>query len=131
MYKPEQVDQLIAAMRETGTTRLDMSRGERRLVLELGEIADGPALAMPAQRQTHPVSSPGLGVFVPRGGDDGLPLLAPGTAVIADEVLGYIAQGSLHQILTAPVAGTLTGPLPDTGKLFGHGDCVLTLEVAQ
>jgi hypothetical protein len=128
MLNPDQMDQLIAAMRRNRVLRLDVTHGGQRLMLELPCARDlAGATAVPGaggrtDPATLPVPSPGIGTFAPRGGDDGLPSLSPGATVGAADVLGYIVQGPLRQAVVAPAAGILpSAGLPAPGQLFGHG----------
>lgn len=128
MTQPE-IAQLIAAMRINGVTRLEWEhlRKGTLLCLTLPETMGQPP-AMPTPEPVRlGVIAPTIGTFVARGGDDGLPSLAEGASVQAGEILGYIAQGPVLHLLTAPCDGTLSGGLADPGQVFGYGDTVLHL----
>lgn len=126
MYDEDELDRLIAAMRATGTTRLSVKSHGKRLRLVLPE---GAVLPPPAPRNPQsPVTSPAIGCFHPRGGEDGLHALEPGAEVSAGEVLGYLAQGAALAVVTAPESGRLMGEIPAPGRVCGYGDILFTIE---
>lgn len=127
----DEIDRLITAMRAHGVTHLEwaQSRKGQALCLTLPETAaEAPLPPAPVAGPQVTARAPGLGQFLPRGGDDGLPPLLPGQPVQQGEVLGYLAQDAWAQVLAAPTAGSVIAPLPVAGQIFGHGDPVITLE---
>lgn len=128
MYDQHELDQLVAAMRTTGTTVLAVKTNGKRLRLTLPPgITLSDAIA--AIRHVD-AKSPCIGTFTPRGADDGLPLLEPGAAISTDEVLGYVAQGAALMAVIAPGAGRFTGQPPLPGQICGHGDILFSIESA-
>jgi hypothetical protein len=129
---PDEIDLLIAAMRANGVTRLEWTQHRKGtelcLTLPEGEGAPPAPPAAEVAGRTRAVTSPGIGRFVPRGGDDGLAPLAAGATVRKHEPLGYVAQGAVLQILTAPEDGILAGGLPEAGRVLGYGEKLLELE---
>lgn len=133
MFSQSDLDRLLAAMRASGISRLDVRDGRKHLRLDLPSGVIAPpeqATAQDAVPQTLAVHSPCIGRFVPRGGDDGLPPLEPDIEVTAEEVLGYVCDGAARAILAAPDEGRLRGTLPAPGAVIGHGDTVFTMEPA-
>lgn len=123
------ITRLIDAMRANGVTRLEWEhlRKGTRVCLTLPEAA-GPPSALPKPGPVRiSVAAPTIGTFVARGGDDGMSALAEAASVQPGEPLGYIAQGPVLHLLTAPCAGTLLAGLPANGQIFGYGDTVLEL----
>lgn len=120
---------LIAAMRAHGVTTLEVEAGGDLLRVAL---AAGPAAApAPAARPAaapFPAISPDIGTFLPRGDDDGLPPLAEGDHVLAEEVLGYCRRGAIRAAIISPAAGRINGPIPETSNILGHGDPVFFVE---
>ncbi|MDQ7262511.1 hypothetical protein NM680_11965 [Paracoccus sp. PS-1] len=129
MFDKQDLTRLLDAMRAHGVGTLEIEGGDMflRLVLPAGPAPAAAAQAQPATA-TAAARSPDIGRFLPRGSDDGLPVLAPGDAVRTGELLGYVAQGAVRAALTAPADGTIASQIPESGTLFGHGDTVLTLE---
>lgn len=123
------ITQLIAAMRANGVTRLewDNLRKDHRLCLTLPDGPPQPPALPPAAPPLQHVRAPAIGHFVARGGEDGLPPLTDTAAVQTGEPLGYIAQGAVLHLLTAPCAGHLASDLPEVGEVFGYGDIVFDL----
>ncbi|MDO5641641.1 MAG: hypothetical protein Q4G26_04530 [Paracoccus sp. (in: a-proteobacteria)] len=133
MYDQFELDQIIAAMRASGTTALTIkaSGKQLRLVLQPDHRSSaGQALATEA-RQPNEARSPGIGNFLPRGTDDGLPTLETGAEIKLGEVLGYVVQGAVRMIVSAPCSGTLTGEVPASGHLCGYGDTLFTIEATR
>lgn len=130
MFSQSDLDQLLAAMRANGVTRLDLrARGKRlRLDLPAGTVPSGPSTPQASAPPSIPAQSPGIGRFLPRGGGDGLPDLAPDTTVVRGEVLGYVCQGDARAIVQAPESGRLRGKAPATDEVLGFGDTVFTVE---
>ncbi|HSF64944.1 MAG TPA: hypothetical protein VLA78_11180 [Paracoccaceae bacterium] len=128
MLSVAEMDLLVAAMRRHGVTRLEVAHHRRGWRIDLALPEGGGVSEAPPSPAPVVVASPGIGTFAPRGGDDGLPELAPGAAVMAGEVLGYVAQGPVRQIIAAPGAGTLRGPLPEAGQVCGFGDGLFEME---
>lgn len=127
MFSQTDLDRIVAAMRANGVTSLDL-RGKRdRLRLALGAVGDVLPPA-PAAPKTLTVKSPGIGQFLPRGGDDGLPVLGPDATVTEGEVLGYLCQGPARMPLCAPADGALRGTPPARDSVLGYGDILFTLE---
>lgn len=124
MFDRHELDRLLDAMRRTGVTLLEIE-GEQEL-LRLALPASAPLAPQP---RTAPARSPDIGRFRPRGGDDGLAALAPGDAVRAGEILGYVAGGAVCVPVIAPAAGRISAGMPETGALLGYGDTVFTLEI--
>lgn len=120
---------LIAAMRAHGVTTLEIeAEGDLlRLALPAGPAAAPAPAARPAAAPV-PAISPDIGTFLPRGGDDGLPPLAEGGNVLAQEVLGYCQRGAIRAAITSPAAGRITAPFPEAGDILGHGDAVFFVE---
>lgn len=123
-----EIDRLVAAMRTFGITMLQVEDGDIQLRLEITPERAAPASPTPVQARSVPANSPGIGTFLLRGWDDGLLPLTPGAEVKADEILGYICQGPVRSLVTAPVSGMLATPLPEQETLFGHGDVVFQIE---
>ncbi|MEJ8474259.1 hypothetical protein [Roseibium algae] len=127
----EDLDQLVTAMRANAVSSLLVEAPDLtlRLVLpadSVAPMATAPTVvAKPAQISAK---SPGIGTYAPRGLDDGLEPIVIGQSVASGEVLGYVALGSARQTVCAPIAGTLTGDLPEAGRITGYGDTLLTLE---
>lgn len=121
-----EIDQVLAAMQKYGVTRLEwdhLAKGSR-LSLTLADVtAEAPAAVPVAEA----VIAPAIGSFVPRGGDDGLSPFTGHDLVRLGETLGYISQGPVLHLLTAPCTGTVSGPFPDIGQVFGFGDTVMHL----
>lgn len=134
MFSTDELDQIVAAMRLNGVRRLDLRDGRSGLRFDLGEGSTQPAVAAPTAVSAAParagiaVRSPGIGTFCPRGADDGLPALEPDQKIAEGEVLGYLGQGAVRLLVTAPAAGRLCTDMPAAGTVFGFGDTVLTLE---
>lgn len=131
MFSQSDLDQLLSAMRANGITRLDVRDRDKHLRLDLppgAAPAAPPTAAIDNAPRTLAVHSPCIGRFLPRGGDDGLPLLEPDAEVTADEVLGYVGDGEARAILAAPAGGRLWGVAPAPGTVLGHGDTVFTME---
>ncbi|WP_068411349.1 hypothetical protein [Labrenzia sp. OB1] len=128
----EDLDQLVTAMRANAVSSMIVEAPELTLRLVLPDGSTGPVNAAPPsvpEPARIPVRSPGIGTFSPRGLEDGLEPIAMDRAVINGEILGYVAQGSARHAVIAPVAGTLVGELPGTGRITGYGDILMTLEV--
>ena len=127
MLSQADMDRIVAAMRTNGVTSLDLRRTRGRLKLSLE--ADGAQIpTAPATPLAIAVKSPGIGQFLRRGGDDGLPDLPPDATVTQGEVLGYLCQGAARILLCAPADGMLRGPLPAPGSVLGYGDTLFLLE---
>ena len=131
MFDQTDLDRLITAMRATGVTTLQAeSNGDQLcIVLAPGHTPCGAAASASAQPETMAAKSQGIGTFVPRGIDDGLPPLAPSAEVQPDEILGYVCQGPVRGLVTAPAAGRLISTPPESGTVFGYGDTVFQMEV--
>lgn len=129
MYEQNELDQLIAAMRATGTSSLTIkSKGKKlRLLLPPGDILAAP----PATQPQDTAVSPAIGIFRARGQDDGLPPIQPQDAVFSGEILGYVALGAVLMPVAAPASGRINGTLPAPGQLCGHGDILFTIEEAS
>ena len=129
MYEQLELDQLVAAMRATGTTSLTVKKkGKKfRLLLPPGERQ----IAVPAAKPQDTVVSPLIGMFRPRGEDDGLPPIQPQDAVTTGDILGYVALGAVLMPVTAPATGRINSTLPTRGQLCGHGDILFTIEKAS
>jgi hypothetical protein len=128
MFDRADLDRLLAAMRANGVESLTLETQDERLELGLF-AATAPAVVAAAPAQ-HAAKAEALGRFLPRGGEDGLPVLKDGATVQADELLGYLAQGDLLSLISSPVAGKLLGDLPQAGAVFGYGDAVFNIEAS-
>lgn len=130
MFSQTDMTRLVDAMRRTGTTQLEIDgRGDHlRLVLAPLGAAPAASVAPVAAPAATPVKSPALGRFHPCGADDGLPAVAPGDTVIADQLLGYVTDGDSRLPVTAPVAGVLGAQTPEAGQITGFGDVLFELE---
>jgi acetyl-CoA carboxylase biotin carboxyl carrier protein len=124
MLTQADLDRLLAAMRATGTTELEVASGaeQLRLVLPQGIPPAVPPVVPPVSAR-----SPAIGHWLARGANDGLPPLRPGDAVRKGEVLGYVQAGPLRWILAAPEAGEVQGAGPPDGSLVGHGDPIIPM----
>lgn len=132
MFTQTELDLLIDAMRSNGVTSLEVDAQDQKLKLDLAPVQSDAAQALtsaPVSARSVSAKSPCIGQFVPRGKDDGLPVLVPASLVEAGETLGYITQRHARALVTAPAAGTLTGDIPPNGAVFGYGDVVFSLEV--
>ena len=128
MFDRHELDQLLGAMRRTGVTLLEVEGAQELLRLALPASSTA---ALAPQPRTAPAPSPDIGRFRPRGGDDGLAPLAPGDAVRAGDILGYVASGALCVPVIAPTAGRIGAAMPEPGAVLGYGDTVFTLEITS
>ncbi|SIT12250.1 hypothetical protein [Paracoccus saliphilus] len=131
MFDQKELEQLVGAMRENGITTLEVDTGEDRLRLVLPPTPVRPAAMEEPHIATVAAKSPAIGIFLPRGGDDGLTELASGAAVSEGELLGYVSQGAVRVPVTSPSAGRLVGEAPEEGAILGHGDIAFVLEIRQ
>ncbi len=129
MFAQSELDRLVSAMRANGVTSLQIDGGGDRLRLVLAPPPTHPDVVAPRFPARIAAKSNGIGVFLARGSDDGLPLLAPSADVEPDEILGYLCRGAVRGLITAPAAGRLVGDPPQEGALFGYGDSVFQIEV--
>lgn len=134
MFAQDELDRLIVAMRANGVVALDVTCDDDTLRLHLEEPTFDKASAAPATPlapKRIPAKSPGIGGFVPRGIDDGLPPLdGESVQVSAGDTLGYIAHGLTRLRIIAPANGLVTGDVPATDRVFGYGDAVFYLETS-
>lgn len=133
MFNDKDTDRLISAMRAHDVTTLEIETKDDllRLVLPVQPTATASAPPPPSAAPTqHAATSPDIGVFLPRGQDDGLSALAKGHRVQAHEVLGYVVRGAVRAAITAPCAGRLAEAPPAPGTIFGFGDPILQVELS-
>lgn len=131
MFSDPEKSRLLEAMRRTGTTRLEIKRGDDVLTLGLPLTAPAavatPVKAVPATI----VKSPAMGRFFASGGDDGLAVLCAGDPVSAGQVLGYVASGDVRAPVCAPSAGILGADGPQQNAIIGFGDPLFVVEATS
>lgn len=131
MFNQKKLEQLLEAMRKNGVTTLEVETEDDRLRLGLP-----PALLQStALEETHSVTlavkTAAIGIFLPRGSDDGLPELARDAAVLEGELLGYVSRGTMRVPIVSPSAGILIGAFPEEGAILGYGDTAFLVEIRQ
>lgn len=133
MFAQSDLDQLLAAMRANGVSRLDVRSNGKHLRLDLPSTAMPPAWSDAPSRELRRISvkSPGIGRFLPRGEDDGLPVLEPGVAVTKGDILAYVRLGDVRLVVAAPDHGRFHDGAPSPGAVVGYGDTLFTLEPEQ
>ncbi|MFV0384963.1 hypothetical protein [Paracoccus sp. (in: a-proteobacteria)] len=129
MYDLAELDQLVAAMRATGTVSLTVRARGTKLCLRLPS-GDPPGPDRSPRAKAN-VMSPGIGTFHPRGMDDGLAPLRQQAHVVTGEILGYVAQGAALTGVIAPASGRLAGEMPRPGRICGFGDILFTMETGS
>lgn len=131
MFDQKELEQLVGAMQKNGVTTLEVETGDDRLRLVLPPTELRPAALEEPNIATVAAKSAAIGIFQPRGADDGLTELASGAAVSEGELLGYVSQGAVRVPVTSPSAGRLIGESPKEGAILGHGDIAFVVEIRQ
>lgn len=122
MFSDTDKSRLIAAMRRTGTTRLEIECGDDFLTLGLkpnARVKAAPPMI---------VKSPALGRFVGCGADDGLTVVCSGERVSAGQVLGYVGLDGARVQMCAPKSGVLVGNCTQENQIVGFGDPLFLIE---
>lgn len=119
----------IAILREGGIGSADLAGPWGRLKLRLQPMA-APA-APPIEAPTAPggtvVTAPSIGMFRSRHPGQEAPIIAPGSAVRAGDILGLLQCGLLLTPVLAPVDGLLGDTLGEDGMAVGYGDALFNI----
>ncbi|TNJ43280.1 hypothetical protein [Phaeobacter sp. B1627] len=140
MFAESELEHLITAMRRTGVTELSVETAERSVRLALPVPAplpasrpardaamSGPVSGPISEPVTDVVKSPGLGRFAPVGENDGLDAVSVGEPIRENQILGYVADGTVRLPVHAPCAGVLARALRDRSALVGYGDILFEI----
>lgn len=105
-----------------------------RIVAGTGTSPDGAGQDLEAsdsQDRTRPAKAPIAGHFLPlHPGRDAAE--APiGSAVLPEQIIGFVALGPLIMPIQTAEAGTLSDCVVEPGSLVGYGDTVFLIEPAQ
>lgn len=88
-------------------------------------VASAPLPASPAAPKGLPVSSPMIGIFYATSSPGTPPFVSVGDTVAAGQVVGLIEAMKVFNEITAPVAGTVTEVLAESGQLVQPGEPLL------
>jgi acetyl-CoA carboxylase biotin carboxyl carrier protein len=120
----QHIDQIVAYLRGTGITSLELSGPSGAIRLVNGGDDQVGGAASPAAIM---VTSPGTGRFLHRHPQRQEALVAAGARVDAGAIIGLLRVGVLLIPIPAPRAGQVTGHLVADGDIVGFGTNVFAL----
>lgn len=129
MITIEELDRLLALMREAGLVHLEYADGTESVRLDLGAGAGpGPLAPQPdVAPATAAILTEGLGEFLDRHPTEDAPLVKSGGRIEAGQAVGYLKVGPTLSPVIAGVSGLAVRYLVEPGSKIGFATPVLEL----
>ncbi|PDT46483.1 hypothetical protein CO661_17970 [Sinorhizobium fredii] len=137
IFDPATLEKIVGWLEEAGVDSIEIeTEGGRlmRIVAGMGTASDGagetPDVSV-SQDDARPARAPIAGHFLPVHPAREAAEATIGSAVLAEEIIGFVGLGPLIMPIHAEDAGTLNDCVAEPGSLVGYGDTVFLIEPAQ
>ncbi|MET4691319.1 hypothetical protein [Sinorhizobium fredii] len=137
IFDPATLAKIAGWLEDAGVDSIEIeTEGGRlmRIVAGTGTASDGAGEAPDvsvSQDEARPAKAPIAGHFLPVHPARDAAEATIGSAVLAEEIIGFVGIGPLITPIHAADAGTLNDCVVEPGSLVGYGDAVFLIEPAQ
>ena len=137
IFEPATLAKIAGWLEVAGVDSIEIeTEGGRllRIVAGAGTASDGAGEAPDvsiSQDDARPAKAPIAGHFLPLHPAREAAEATVGSAVLAEEIIGFVGIGPLIMPIHAEDAGTLNDCVVEPGSLVGYGDTVFLIEPAK